>query len=135
MIHAAPHTSSIITSKSISKDGGRAGYRGLVQVLEGAYDSKSSVVCDALILDEESRSDTYPYIDIREDDVSIGHEATVSKVGEEQLFYLMSRGISEEDALSMIVSGFIEPIVKELPMEYAVEMNRLIQLEMEGSVG
>ncbi|MBA3534463.1 MAG: SufD family Fe-S cluster assembly protein [Ardenticatenales bacterium] len=135
VIHAAPHTSSIITSKSISKDGGRAGYRGLVQVLEGAYDSKSSVVCDALILDDESRSDTYPYIDIREDDVSIGHEATVSKVGEEQLFYLMSRGVNEEEALSMIVSGFIEPIVKELPMEYAVEMNRLIQLEMEGSVG
>jgi Fe-S cluster assembly protein SufB len=135
VIHAAPHTSSIITSKSISKDGGRAGYRGLVQVLEGAYGSRSSVVCDALILDEESRSDTYPYIDIREDDVSIGHEATVSKVGEEQLFYLMSRGVSEEEALAMIVSGFIEPVVKELPMEYAVEMNRLIQLEMEGSVG
>ena len=102
---------------------------------EGAHHSKSNVVCDALILDEESRSDTYPYIDIREDDVSIGHEATVSKVGDEQLFYLMSRGVSESDALSMIVSGFIEPIVKELPMEYAVEMNRLIQLEMEGSVG
>ncbi|MDQ4075886.1 MAG: Fe-S cluster assembly protein SufB, partial [Chloroflexota bacterium] len=134
-VHAAPHTSSVITSKSISKDGGRAGYRGLVQVLEGAHDSKSNVLCDALILDEESRSDTYPYIDIREDDVSIGHEATVSKVGEEQLFYLMSRGIGEEEAMSMIVSGFIEPIVKELPMEYAVEMNRLIQLEMEGSVG
>ncbi|HBY92625.1 MAG: Fe-S cluster assembly protein SufB [Ardenticatenaceae bacterium] len=134
-IHAAPYTSSTITSKSISKDGGRAGYRGLVQVYEGAHHSKSNVVCDALILDENSRSDTYPYIDIREDDVSIGHEATVSKVGEEQLFYLMSRGISEADALNMIVSGFIEPIVKELPMEYAVEMNRLIQLEMEGSVG
>ncbi|MCB0076101.1 MAG: Fe-S cluster assembly protein SufB [Anaerolineales bacterium] len=134
-IHAAPNTSSVITSKSISKDGGRAGYRGLVQVLEGAHGSKSNVLCDALILDEESRSDTYPYIDIREDDVSIGHEATVSKVGEEQLFYLMSRGIGEEEAMSMIVSGFIEPIVKELPMEYAVEMNRLIQLEMEGSVG
>jgi Fe-S cluster assembly scaffold protein SufB len=135
VIHAAPHTSSIITSKSISKDGGRAGYRGLVQVLEGAYDSKSNVLCDALILDEHSRSDTYPYIDIREDDVSIGHEATVSKVGEEQLFYLMSRGIVEEEAMGMIVAGFIEPIVKELPMEYAVEMNRLIHLEMEGSVG
>ncbi len=134
-IHAAPYTSSVITSKSISKDGGRAGYRGLVQVLEGAHGSKSNVLCDALILDEESRSDTYPYIDIREDDVSIGHEATVSKVGEEQLFYLMSRGVGEEEAMSMIVSGFIEPIVKELPMEYAVEMNRLIQLEMEGSVG
>lgn len=134
-IHAAPNTSSVITSKSISKDGGRAGYRGLVQVLPGATQSKSNVVCDALILDDHSRSDTYPYIDIREDDVSIGHEATVSKVGEEQLFYLMSRGISEEEALGMIVAGFIEPIVKELPMEYAVEMNRLIQLEMEGSVG
>ncbi len=135
VVHAAPYTSSVITSKSISKDGGRAGYRGLVQVLEGAHGSKSNVLCDALILDDESRSDTYPYIDIREDDVSIGHEATVSKVGEEQLFYLMSRGIAEAEAMSMIVSGFIEPIVKELPMEYAVEMNRLIQLEMEGSVG
>ena len=134
-VHAAPYTSSNITSKSISKDGGRAAYRGLIQVYEGAHHSKSNVVCDALILDEYSRSDTYPYIDIREDEVSIGHEATVSKVGEEQLFYLMSRGLSESDALSMIVSGFIEPIVKELPMEYAVEMNRLIQLEMEGSVG
>lgn len=134
-VHAAPYTSSVITSKSISKDGGRAGYRGLVQVLEGAHHSKSNVLCDALILDEHSRSDTYPYIDIREDDVSIGHEATVSKVGEEQLFYLMSRGIGEEEAMGMIVAGFIEPIVKELPMEYAVEMNRLIQLEMEGSVG
>ena len=134
-IHAAPYTSSVITSKSISKDGGRAGYRGLVQVLEGAHSSKSNVLCDALILDEHSRSDTYPYIDIREDDVSIGHEATVSKVGEEQLFYLMSRGIGEEEAMGMIVAGFIEPIVKELPMEYAVEMNRLIHLEMEGSVG
>lgn len=135
VVHGAPYTSSVITSKSISKDGGRAGYRGLVQVLEGAHHSKSSVVCDALILDEHSRSDTYPYIDIREDDVSIGHEATVSKVGEEQLFYLTSRGIREDEALGMIVAGFIEPIVKELPMEYAVEMNRLIQLEMEGSVG
>jgi len=135
VIHAAPYTSSVITSKSISKNGGRAGYRGLVQVLEGAHGSKSNVLCDALILDEHSRSDTYPYIDIREDDVSIGHEATVSKVGEEQLFYLMSRGIGEAEAMGMIVAGFIEPIVKELPMEYAVEMNRLIHLEMEGSVG
>jgi Fe-S cluster assembly protein SufB len=135
VVHAAPYTSSVITSKSISKDGGRAGYRGLVQVLEGAHHSKSNVLCDALILDEHSRSDTYPYIDIREDDVSIGHEATVSKVGEEQLFYLMSRGVAEDEAMGMIVAGFIEPIVKELPMEYAVEMNRLIQLEMEGSVG
>ncbi len=135
VIHAAPYTSSIITSKSISKNGGRAGYRGLVQVLEGAHGSKSNVLCDALILDDRSRSDTYPYIDIREDDVSIGHEATVSKVGEEQLFYLMSRGIGEEQAMGMIVAGFIEPVVKELPMEYAVEMNRLIHLEMEGSVG
>jgi Fe-S cluster assembly protein SufB len=135
VIHGAPYTSSRITSKSISKDGGRASYRGLLKVAEGARGSKANVVCDALILDEYSRSDTYPYIEIDEDDVTIGHEATVSKIGEEQLFYLMSRGLTEEEAATMIVSGFIEPMVKELPMEYAVEMNRLIQLQMEGSVG
>jgi Fe-S cluster assembly protein SufB len=134
-VHVAPHTSSVITSKSISKNGGRAGYRGLLEIANGAHGSKSKVVCDALILDEESRSDTYPYIRIDENDVSAEHEATVSKIGEEQLFYLMSRGLSEAEASAMIVSGFVEPITKELPLEYAVEMNRLIQLQMEGSVG
>jgi len=135
VVHVAPRTTSVITSKSISKDGGRAGYRGLLQVAKGAVGSKSKVVCDALILDEESRSDTYPYIQVDENDVDLGHEATVSKIGEEQLFYLMSRGLSEAEASAMIVSGFVEPITKELPLEYAVEMNRLIQLQMEGSVG
>jgi Fe-S cluster assembly protein SufB len=135
MMHLAPNTSSTIISKSISKDGGRAGYRGLVRVQKGAENCRSTVNCDALILDEQSRSDTYPYMEILEDKVSIGHEATVSKIGDEQLFYLSSRGIPKEEAAAMIVSGFIEPIVKELPMEYAVEMNRLIQLQMEGSVG
>jgi len=135
VIHAAPHTSSKIVSKSISKDGGRAGYRGLVKVVKGARDCKSTVNCDALLLDEASRSDTYPYMEIEEERVTIGHEATVSKIGDEQLFYLQSRGINKDEAAAMIVSGFIEPIVKELPMEYAVEMNRLIQLQMEGSVG
>jgi Fe-S cluster assembly protein SufB len=134
-VHVAPNTSSVITSKSISKNGGRAGYRGLLQVNKNATGSRSKVVCDALILDEESRSDTYPYIKIDADDVDIGHEATVSKIGEEQLFYLMSRGLTEAEASAMIVSGFVEPITKELPLEYAVEMNRLIQLQMEGSVG
>jgi Fe-S cluster assembly protein SufB len=134
-IHAAPNTTSKITSKSISKGGGQASYRGLLKVHKGAENSKSSVVCDALLLDPESRSDTYPYIEIDEDRVTIGHEASVSKVGEEQLYYLMSRGLSEEEATTMVVSGFIEPLVKELPMEYAVEMNRLIQLQMEGSIG
>ena len=134
-VHGAPYTTSNIISKSISKDGGRAGYRGLVKVYKGAEAAKSTVRCDALLLDEISRSDTYPYIEIDEDNVSVGHEATVSKIGDEQLFYLMSRGLSEDEAAAMIVSGFIEPIVKELPMEYAVEMNRLIQLQMEGSVG
>jgi Fe-S cluster assembly protein SufB len=134
-VHVAPNTSSVITSKSISKNGGRAGYRGLLEVAKGATGAKSKVVCDALILDEESRSDTYPYIRIDENNVDIGHEATVSKIGEEQLFYLMSRGLSEAEASAMIVSGFVEPITKELPLEYAVEMNRLIQLQMEGSVG
>jgi Fe-S cluster assembly protein SufB len=135
IVHAAPHTSSVITSKSISKGGGRTTYRGLLKVAPGAARSKSNVVCDALILDDKSATDTFPYIEIEEDDVDIGHEATVSKVSEEQLFYLQSRGINEAQASSMIVSGFIEPIVKELPMEYALEMNRLIELEMEGSVG
>jgi Fe-S cluster assembly protein SufB len=134
-IHFAPHTSSKITSKSISKGNGRASYRGLLKVYKGAYDVKSNVVCDALLLDDKARSDTYPTIEIDEDDVTIGHEASVSKVGEEQLFYLMSRGLSMEDATTMVVSGFIEPLVKELPMEYAIEMNRLIQLQMAGSVG
>jgi Fe-S cluster assembly protein SufB len=134
-VHVAPNTSSVITSKSISKNGGRAGYRGLLEVAKGAKRAKSKVVCDALILDEDSRSDTYPYIKIDEDEVDIGHEATVSKIGEEQLFYLMSRGLSEAEASAMVVSGFVEPITKELPLEYAVEMNRLIQLQMEGSVG
>ena len=135
VVHGAPYTSSKIVSKSISKDGGRASYRGLLKVAKGAHHSKSNVVCDALLLDERSRSDTYPYIEIEEDHVSVGHEASVSKIGEEQLFYLMSRGISEDEAAAMIVGGFIEPLVKELPMEYAVEMNRLIQLQMEGSIG
>ncbi len=135
VIHAAPHTQSSVVSKSISKDGGRAGYRGLVKVYSGAVGSKCAVRCDALILDEKSRSDTYPYMEIDEQDVSITHEATVSKVSDEQLFYLMSRGIKADEAMNMIVRGFIEPIVKELPLEYAVELNRLIAMEMEGSVG
>ena len=135
IIHAAPRTTSSIFSKSISKDGGRTSYRGLLEVAKGAHDARSKVVCDALLLDEASRSDTYPTIRIGEDDVDVGHEASVSKVGEEQLFYLMSRGMSEEEAGKLIVNGFIEPIVKELPMEYAVEMNRLIELQMEGSIG
>jgi Fe-S cluster assembly protein SufB len=135
VIHFAPHTSSKVTSKSISKGSGRASYRGLLKVHKGASDVKSNVVCDALLLDDKARSDTYPYIEIDEEDVTVGHEASVSKVGEEQLFYLMSRGLSEEEATTMVVSGFIEPLVKELPMEYAIEMNRLIQLQMEGSIG
>jgi Fe-S cluster assembly protein SufB len=135
MIHCAPYTSSRIVSKSISKNGGRASYRGLVRMVKGAKKSKSSVVCDALILDDRSRSDTYPYLEIEEQDVTVGHEASVSKIGEEQLFYLTSRGLTEAEAATMIVSGFIEPLVKELPMEYAVEMNRLIELQMEGTVG
>jgi Fe-S cluster assembly protein SufB len=135
VMHLAPNTTSQILSKSISKDGGRSSYRGLVHVSPTAVQSKSKVVCDALILDPASRSDTYPMNNIMTEDVQLEHEATVSKVGEEQLFYLMSRGLSEEQANAMIVSGFIEPIVKDLPMEYAVELNRLIELEMEGSVG
>ncbi len=135
VVHGAPHTSSVITSKSISKGGGRSSYRGLLKVYKGAEGSKSNVVCDALLIDDKSRSDTYPVIEIDEDDVTIGHEASVSKVGEEQLFYLMSRGIPEDQAAGLVVAGFIEPLVKELPMEYAVELNRLVQLQMEGSVG
>ena len=135
LVHCAPHTTGQIISKSISKNGGRSSYRGLVRVEKGAKHSKCNVVCDALILDPQSRSDTYPYIEILEQDVSVGHEASVSRIGEEQLFYLMSRGLNEAEASTMIVNGFIEPLVKELPMEYAVEMNRLIQLQMEGSVG
>ncbi|MFL7813764.1 MAG: Fe-S cluster assembly protein SufB [Anaerolineales bacterium] len=135
VIHLAPDTTSKIISKSISKDGGRASYRGLMRVNKGSSNVKSNVVCDALLLDDHSRTDTYPYIEIDEQDVTIGHEASVSKIEEEQLFYLMSRGLSEEQATSMVVSGFIEPLVKELPMEYAIEMNRLIQLQMEGSIG
>ncbi|MEV4348138.1 Fe-S cluster assembly protein SufB [Actinoplanes sp. NPDC049596] len=135
MVHAAPHTSSTIISKSIARGGGRTSYRGLVQVLEGSSSSKSTVKCDALLVDTVSRSDTYPYVDIREDDVAMGHEATVSKVSEDQLFYLMSRGLTEDEAMAMIVRGFIEPIAKELPMEYALELNRLIELQMEGAVG
>ena len=135
VIHFAPKTTSKITSKSISKSGGRASYRGLLKVHPGAEGSRSNVVCDALLLDETSRSDTYPYIEIDAEDVTVGHEASVSKVGEEQLFYLMSRGLTAEQAATMVVSGFIEPLVKELPMEYAIEMNRLIQLQMEGSIG
>ncbi|MGH2592767.1 MAG: Fe-S cluster assembly protein SufB, partial [Anaerolineae bacterium] len=135
VVHVAPHTRSKITSKSISMNNGRASYRGLLKVYKGAEGSQSHVQCDALLLNEESRTDTYPYIEIDEDRVTIGHEATVSKIGDEQLFYLMSRGLDEVTARSMVVSGFIEPMVKELPMEYAVEMNRLIQLQMEGSVG
>ena len=135
MLHFAPNTSSKITSKSISRGNGRASYRGLVRVAAEAENSRSNVVCDALLLDHESRSDTYPTIDVHAKDVSIGHEATVSKIGEEQLFYLNSRGLTDEEATTMVVSGFIEPLVKELPMEYAVEMNRLVQLQMTGAVG
>jgi Fe-S cluster assembly protein SufB len=135
MVHAAPHTSSTIISKSVARGGGRTSYRGLVQVNDGAYGSRSTVKCDALLVDRISRSDTYPYVDVREDDVSMGHEATVSKVSEEQLFYLMSRGLTEDEAMAMIVRGFVEPIARELPMEYALELNRLIELQMEGAVG
>ena len=135
MVHAAPNTKSSIISKSVARGGGRSSYRGLVQVLEGAHHSASTVRCDALLVDTISRSDTYPYVGTREDDVSMGHEATVSKVSEDQLFYLMSRGMAEDEAMAMIVRGFIEPIARELPMEYALELNRLIELQMEGAVG
>ena len=135
MVHAAPYTSSTVISKSVARGGGRTSYRGLVQIQEGAHHSKSTVKCDALLVDTISRSDTYPYVDVREDDVSMGHEATVSKVSDDQLFYLMSRGLTEDEAMAMIVRGFIEPIARELPMEYALELNRLIELQMEGAVG
>ena len=135
MVHCAPYTSSTIVSKSVARGGGRTSYRGLVQVQEGAHHSKSTVRCDALLTDTISRSDTYPYVDVREDDVAMGHEATVSKVSADQLFYLMSRGLNEEEAMAMIVRGFVEPIARELPMEYALELNRLIELQMEGAVG
>jgi len=135
MVHAAPHTSSSIISKSVARSGGRSSYRGLVQVHEGAHHAASSVKCDALLVDTVSRSDTYPYVDVREDDVSMAHEATVSKVSDDQLFYLMSRGMGEDEAMAMIVRGFVEPIARELPMEYALELNRLIELQMEGAVG
>ncbi|AKN73010.1 Fe-S cluster assembly protein SufB [Streptomyces sp. PBH53] len=135
MVHMAPNTSSNIVSKSVARGGGRTSYRGLIEIGEGAAGSKSNVLCDALLVDTISRSDTYPYVDVREDDVSMGHEATVSKVSEDQLFYLMSRGLSEDEAMAMIVRGFVEPIAKELPMEYALELNRLIELQMEGAVG
>ena len=135
MVHAAPNTSSTIVSKSVARGGGRTSYRGLVQVLEGCHGAKSTVKCDALLVDDISRSDTYPYVDVREDDVSMGHEATVSKISEDQLFYLMSRGMTEDEAMAMIVRGFVEPIARELPMEYALELNRLIELQMEGAVG
>jgi Fe-S cluster assembly protein SufB len=135
MVHAAPNTSSSIVSKSVARGGGRTSYRGLVQILEGSHGSRSTVKCDALLIDEISRSDTYPYVDVRDDDVSMGHEATVSRVSEDQLFYLMSRGMSEDEAMAMIVRGFVEPIARELPMEYALELNRLIELQMEGAVG
>jgi Fe-S cluster assembly protein SufB len=135
MLHLAPHTSSTIISKSVARGGGRSSYRGLVEIHKGAHHSKSTVKCDALLVDDISRSDTYPYVDVREDDVSMGHEATVSKISEDQLFYLMSRGMSEDEAMAMIVRGFVEPIARELPMEYALELNRLIELQMEGAVG
>ncbi|MDI9635278.1 Fe-S cluster assembly protein SufB [Anaerolineae bacterium CFX9] len=133
--HMAPNTTSQIISKSISKDGGRASYRGLLKIVEGADNVKSNVVCDALLLDDRSRSDTYPTIEVDARNVTMGHEASVSRVGEDQLFYAMSRGLSEDEANAMIVNGFIEPLVKELPMEYALELNRLIQIQLEGSIG
>jgi Fe-S cluster assembly protein SufB len=135
MTHLAPHTSSTIISKSVARGGGRTSYRGLVRVNPRAHHSRSTVKCDALLVDQISRSDTYPYVDVRNDDVSMGHEATVSKVSEDQLFYLMSRGLTEDEAMAMVVRGFVEPIARELPMEYALELNRLIELQMEGSVG
>ncbi|MER7210264.1 Fe-S cluster assembly protein SufB [Streptosporangium sp. NPDC000239] len=135
MVHLAPNTSSTVISKSVARGGGRTSYRGLVQIEEGAHGSASTVKCDALLVDQISRSDTYPYVDVREDDVSMGHEATVSKVSDDQLFYLMSRGLDEDEAMAMIVRGFVEPIARELPMEYALELNRLIELQMEGAVG
>ena len=131
----APYTSSHIVSKSISRNGGRSAYRGLVKIMPNAHHSKSNVLCDALLIDEISRSDTYPYVDVRNDEVEMGHEATVSKVSADQLFYLMQRGLTETEAMATIVRGFVEPIARELPMEYALELNRLIELQMENSVG
>ena len=135
MVHMAPYTSSHIVSKSISRNGGRSAYRGLVKIMPNAHHSKSNVLCDALLIDEISRSDTYPYVDVRNDEVEMGHEATVSKVSADQLFYLMQRGLTETEAMATIVRGFVEPIARELPMEYALELNRLIELQMENSVG
>ena len=135
VVHVAPDTTSAIVSKSVSRGSGRSSYRGLLKVYEGAEDSSSTVRCDALLLDPLSRSDTYPTMEVDEEKVNIGHEASVSRLGEDQLFYLMARGIDEESAAKMVVNGFVEPIVKELPMEYAIELNRLIELQMEGSVG
>ena len=134
-VHLASNTTSRITSKSVSKDTGRTTYRGLLHVAKGATGVKSNVRCDALLLDETSRTDTYPYVEVNEEDATISHEATVGRIGDDQIFYLMSRGFTESDALSLIVGGFMEPFTKELPMEYAVELNRLVKLEMEGSVG
>ena len=135
MVHMAPYTSSHIVSKSISRNGGRSAYRGLVKIMPNAHHSKSNVLCDALLIDEISRSDTYPYVDVRNDEVEMGHEATVSKVSADRLFYLMQRGLTETEAMATIVRGFVEPIARELPMEYALELNRLIELQMENSVG
>src|SRR6516165_1320305 len=135
MVHCAPNTSSNIVSKSVARGGGRTSYRGLVQINKGSHGSKSTVKCDALLVDTVSRSDTYPYVDVREDDVEMGHEATVSKISDDQLFYLMSRGMTEDEAMATIVRGFVEPIARELPMEYALELNRLIELQMDGAVG
>jgi Fe-S cluster assembly protein SufB len=135
MIHAAPYTTSSVVSKSISKGTGRSSYRGLVQIHEGATNARSNVECDALLLDEHAKTDTYPYIEINEKTAHVGHEATVSKLNDEQIFYLMSRGLAEDEAMALIVRGFLDPVAKELPLEYAVELNRLIELEMEGSVG
>ena len=135
MIHAAPHTTSSVVSKSISKGTGRSSYRGLVQIYEGADYARSNVECDALLLDDVARTDTYPYIEINEKTAHVGHEATVSKLDDEQIFYLRSRGLAEDEAMALIVRGFLDPVAKELPLEYAVELNRLIELEMEGSVG
>jgi Fe-S cluster assembly protein SufB len=135
MIHAAPHTSSAVIARSIAQEGGRTSYRGRVQVATGAHHATSTVKCDALLVDAASRADTYPHTDVREDDGSLGHEASASTIGEDQLFYLMSRGVTEDEALCMIVRGFVEPIARQLPMEYAVELNRLIDTRMEGAVG
>ena len=135
MVHAAPHTSSSIISKSVARGGGRTSYRGLVQVHEGAHHSKSTVKCDALLVDDISRSDTYPYVDVREDDVAMGHEATVSKVSEDQLFYCLQRGMNEEEAVALIVNGFCREVMQQLPMEFAVEAQKLVGISLEGSVG